>query len=247
MHMHHATFKVVADMSLYPLCTPRSGQRGFTLVEVLVAVSLLSIIMVALGSGMRTMAQTESRVDQRLSRMDELRVVNGFLRQVLTRVSARKNLVQPGEGGTNVLFRATATSIEWVGIMPPRHGMGGRFFFRLQPEESPNGMSLVLRFAPWGISATEFPDWNQAEARILVRDITRFDVFAEGRPKGIQSPESQWPNGWVSGWPISDQLPQRLRLQWSMSSVPWPDLVVSVQDLTQGISGSGGFVIGGAR
>lgn len=234
-------------MRLSPLCAPQSGQRGFTLVEVLVAVSLLSIIMIALGSGMRTMAQTESRVDQRLKRMDELRVASGFLRQVLARVSARKNLAPPGEGGTNVLFKATATSIEWVGIMPPRHGVGGRFFFRLQPEASQSGMSLVLRFAPWDISAAKFPSWDQAEMRILVEDLTWFEVFAEGRPVGIQSPGSQWPNGWVRGWPISDQLPQRLRLQWSLSSGPWPDLVVSVQNLTQGVAGPGGFVIGGAK
>lgn len=226
---------------------PRSGLGGFTLVEVLVAVSLLAIIMVALGSAMRTMAQTESRVDQRLQRIDDLRVASGFLQQVLGRIPARTTLAPSGDAPAIVPFRANAHSIEWVGIMPARHGLGGRFFFRLQPEDTFAGHSLVLRFAPWDASAKHFPDWSQVESRTLAENLTGFEVLAEGRPAGTQPPGPQWPMGWTIGWPVPDQLPQRLRLKWSVSSGPWPDLVVPVLALTQGAAGSGGFVIGGTR
>ena len=40
---------------------------GFTLIEVLIALSLLSILMVVLTSAMRAMGQTEERVDQRIA------------------------------------------------------------------------------------------------------------------------------------------------------------------------------------
>lgn len=223
----------------------RWNQHGFTLVEVLVAVSLLSLIMVALGSAMRTMAQTEIRVDQRLQRMDELRVARGFLQQVLGRVSARKEPAPSSQGGTQVAFKATERSIEWVGVMPARHGLGGRFFFRLQPEDTAEGLSLVLRFKAWDIQATGFPDWSQTEARTLVEHLIDFQVSAEGRPSGGQSPSPQWPIGWVLGWPVPDQLPQRVRLQWSSASGLWPDLVVPVIALSQGSTSAGGFVIGG--
>ena len=41
-----------------------SRKSGFTLVEVLVVMSLLSLVMLAMGSALRTTAQTEERVDQ---------------------------------------------------------------------------------------------------------------------------------------------------------------------------------------
>ena len=63
---------------------------GFTLVEVLVVMSLLSLVMLAMGSALRTTAQTEERVDQRLQRADEMRLAADFLRSILGRVSARK-------------------------------------------------------------------------------------------------------------------------------------------------------------
>ena len=61
----------------------KQRQRGFTLVEVLVVMTLLSLVVLALGSALRTTAQTEERVDQRLARNDEIRVVTGFLQSVL--------------------------------------------------------------------------------------------------------------------------------------------------------------------
>lgn len=223
-----------------------SRSAGFTLVEVLVAVSLLAVIMVALGGAMRTMAQTEARVDQRLQRMDDLRVVTGFLQQVLGRVSGRKQPVPKGQGGQQVAFRATPTSIEWVGIMPARHGLGGRYFFRLQPEDLFTGPALVLRFAPWDAAATAFPDWSQASARTLVPALGRFAVYAEGRPIQNQALPPDWPEGWVPGWPMPDHLPQRVRISWGPTGHVWPDLVVPVRILTQGAGMGGGFTIGGS-
>lgn len=220
--------------------------RGFTLVEVLVAVSLLSVIMVALGGAMRTMAQTEVRIDQRLQHMDDLRVASGFLQQVLGRVSGRKQPAPQGQGGQQVAFRATANSIEWVGIMPARHGLGGRFFFLLQPEDTSDGVALVLRFAPWISTATTFPDWSQATARILLPNLGTFMVQAEGRPSQNQALPPQWPLGWVSGWPVPDELPQRIRISWGTTQAAWPDLVVPVRSLTQGAGAGGGFAIGGS-
>lgn len=224
----------------------RQRSAGFTLVEVLVAVSLLAVIMVALGGAMRTMAQTEARVDQRLQRMDDLRVATGFLQQVLGRVSARKQPAPQGQGVQQVAFRATPTSIEWVGIMPARHGLGGRYFFRLQPEELATGPALVLRFAPWDAAAPSFPDWSQATARTLVPALGQFAVYAEGRPTQNQALPPDWPLGWVPGWPVADQVPQRLRISWAPAGLAWPDLVLPVRALTQGAGVGGGFTIGGS-
>lgn len=225
----------------------RNPSAGFTLVEVLVAVSLLSVLMVALGGAMRTMAQTEARIDKRTQQMDDLRVTTAFLQQVLGRVSARKTPAPHVPGGKQVLFRATPNSIEWVGIMPARHGLGGRYFFRLQPEDAGEQVALVLRFAPWDAQAPAFPDWSQASARTLLPKLGQFAVSAQGRPTQNQALPPNWPKGWVAGWPVPDHLPERLHIGWSTAETTWPDLVISVRALTQGAGLGGGFAIGGSR
>ena len=219
-------------------------QRGFTLIEVLVVMSLLSMVMLAMSSALRSMAQTESRVDERLQRSDQMRVVNNFLRQALGRVEAVKSSNPNAPSDQRIQFSAEKNSIDWLGIMPARHGVGGRYFFHLSLEDTQQGSALMLRYAPWAMQ-TAFPDWSQSESHVLARNITEFKVEAEGLPRLIQSIPSGWPRGWQSGWPIKDALPQRLRLTWTDNKGMWPPLVISLIPTIQGQEGSGGFVAGG--
>lgn len=225
----------------------RNTVAGFTLVEVLVSVSLLAALMVALASVMRTMAQTEMRVDIRVQQAEELRIATSFLSQALGRVTARKWMIPTDPSGAAVALRATGSSIEWVGIMPARHGLGGRYFFRLQPEDTSKGRHLVLRYLPWDANAQGFPDWTLATSHVLVENIQQFEVWVEGRPVDAQPPGPSWPAGWVLGWPVADQLPQRLKLKWSTVAGAWPDWVIPVRGLSQGVDANGGFVIGGRK
>ena len=52
-------------------------QRGFTLMEVLIAMALLSLLMLALGSTLYSAAQTEERVDARVQSAEDLRLEIG--------------------------------------------------------------------------------------------------------------------------------------------------------------------------
>lgn len=222
----------------------KQAVRGFTLVEMLVAVSLLAVIMVALGSSLRTIAQTEIRVDQRLDRTDEMRVSVGLLRQLVGRISGRKLPAVDAKGGQAVQFRASGGDMEWVGIMPARPGVGGRHFFRLAVENSTAGPELVLRFVPWSPDVHGGVDWRQSDSRVLARNVTHFRVEAQGRPPvGVALPD--WPSGWVDGWPIADQLPERVRLQITDHDGAWPATVVNIYPLMQGSGSGDGFSLGG--
>ncbi|MFY3382632.1 PulJ/GspJ family protein [Paracidovorax sp. MALMAid1276] len=224
----------------------RQFARGFTLVEMLVSVALLAVIMVALGSALRTIAQTEERVDQRLDRIDAMRSGVSLIRLITTRVSGKRSPPPAGQGGAVVPFRALPGSLEWVGIMPARPGVGGRHFFRLQVEATPAGPELVLRFAPWSDGATAVPDWSRTDSRVIGRGVVSLGVRAQGLPPP-GAPLVNWPQGWVSGWPIAEHLPERIQLNLADGLGPWPPIVVPLFELTQGAGVSGGFVLGGSQ
>jgi general secretion pathway protein J len=218
---------------------------GFTLVEILVAMSLLAVVMVATLSAMRTMAQTEVRVDDRLQRLDQMRVVNGFLRSALGRVESTLRASAQAPGERHLQFLADAKSISWVGIMPARHGAGGRYFFHLAVQDVGSETALVLRYAPWA-AQPEFPDWTLSESQILVKNVVNFQVEAEGLPMDLQTTSPTWPIGWNTGWVEKTALPQRVRLSWADQVGAWPPLVVSITPTAQSQSNSGGFTTGGS-
>lgn len=221
---------------LYP-----GSVRGFTLLELLVVMSLLSIIMVGLTSALRTMAQTESKIDHRLAQLEDTRVVRAFLLQTLSRVSAQKIDAPGATGKTMVPFVATPDSLMWVGIMPARAHLGGRYFFRLAIEDVGAEKALVLRFAPWNPNLT-LPDWATTENRILRTGIDSLHIEAQGlAPQGA----SPWPQGWQKGWPIVDVLPEQLRLGWADAQGEGPEWTMALHALPQSDSSFNLVTVGG--
>ena len=57
--------------------------HGFTLVEVLIALALLSLLMLVLSGALRAMGQTEERVEQRVAAADDYRAAVQLLNDVL--------------------------------------------------------------------------------------------------------------------------------------------------------------------
>jgi len=219
-------------------------QRGFTLLELLVVMTLLSLLMTGLISALRTMAQTESKIDQRLARLDEIRVARAFLQQTLQRVSSAK-VDAPGATGKSVIaFAATADSLRWVGIMPARPDLGGRYFFQLALEDDAAGRALVLRFSPWKPDEF-FTDWAKAESRTLVQGISQLTIQAQGLVVAGSSAAQTWPVGWQSGWPVTDALPEQLNLGLVDAHGEWPTWVVPVRAMVQSDGSFSRVTVGG--
>ncbi len=215
-----------------------SPSRGFTLVEILVVISLLSVVMLALGAAFRTFAQTEVRLDRRLDATDEFRVATGFIRTTLNRISIRKPDPGPASADRKILFGADAQSVAWIGVMPARYGAGGLYYFRIAVENIDNENSLVIRFKPCADS-TAFPNWGEAESRTLVSNITSFGIrYQDNRVA---------PDGWAAGWTRTDRPPDRMQILIQTAGADWPPIVVATRTLPGAGDRSSGFVIGGAR
>ena len=213
---------------------------GFTLIEVLVVMSLLSLVMLAMGSALRTTAQTEERVDQRLQRTDELRVADGFLRSILGRVAARKVPPPVEQGASQFIFNAQPSQLTWVGVMPARYGAGGRHHFRLQLQGSTAGQqALVLQFTPW-LDDTLPPDWGQASSHVLVQNVQSLALqYEDAQPE---------PPVWTPQWTVPDRLPQRAMLLLQTGAGPWPAIVIPLRLLPgSDPDASGRAVFGGSR
>lgn len=210
------------------------ANRGFTLVEMVVAMALLSLVMLVLGSSIRSMGASAERVESRTASIDEMRVATAFLRDIVGRTSAQR-LEAPATG---LMFAGAAGGMSWVGVMPARFGASGRHFFRLAVEQDSDGKpGLVLRFIPWRWEQKALPDWAKAESRVLVRDVDAASFSFEGA--GVV-------DGWLNAWPAEEmKLPKRLRLLLSAAGSEWPPIVLAIHPLPGSEGGGyGRFVVG---
>lgn len=207
---------------------------GFTLVEVLVALTILSAVLVALAGTMRGMAQTSDRVDVRLSRGDDVRVVSEFLRRAMGDM-VRHEVVNPAAPGPmRLLFDGRADSMTWVGVMPAGYGGGGRHLFRLAGEGDAGKLRLVLRYTPADTLEAMPTQWSTLPFKVLNDDLQHLEFRYQGGPAGAPVPSTQWaPTG---------TLPARVALNISDAQGEWPLLMVSVG--TPAPLGPSGFLDG---
>lgn len=212
-------------------------QRGFTLVELLVVMALLSLLMLGLASAMSTVSQTQERVDARLDRMDHQRVSIAFLRSVLGQVSAvRRQAGLRKQGESELFFEGGPQGMRWLGIMPARFGMGGRTHFQLSVE----GDALVLRFAPWQ-GPDVMPDWGQSQSYVIDRGVTGFALRYQNAKLGV----AHWQPQWGPEKDNEKELPSAVQIELQSASGVWPMMVVAMRTPASSSQMRGGASLGG--
>ncbi|MEG0922389.1 MAG: prepilin-type N-terminal cleavage/methylation domain-containing protein [Comamonas sp.] len=222
----------------------RQLAKGFTLVEMLVAMSLLSLIMLGLAGAMGTMGRTETSIDNRLERMDESRTGADFLRSVLSRISAKKVQGLQEQGMLErtkppFFFSGNAEAMTWVGVMPARYGVGGRYHFRLAMGEYLGAPAVILSYTPWVDQQTQ-PSWGAAENYPILPHATALSF--QYLNAAIDPPQ------WGGDWGVIDQLPQAVQVLMSSDKAALPPVVVQMRVMPAGDprGGGGGATLGGA-
>ncbi len=203
---------------------------GLTLVEVVVALAVLSLVVLSLGASLRGLSQSATRVDERVAAIDEMRVASAFLRDVFERTLP----LRAADTERRWLFDTQPQGVAWVAVMPARFGAAGRFAFRLALEaQGDASQSLVLRYAPLPQPQARFPDWAQAQSRVLAHRVEAFALGYGG--DGLAA-------GWQPQWTDVERMPPRLRLDLTTASLAWPPLVLAVRTP---VAPGGLFTIGG--
>lgn len=189
--------------------------QGFTLVEVMVALSILSLVMLATVTGFRTLANTQTTLVRQTDRVDQMRTVSSFLRDTMESavVGAESGGLSMGGGNRGSgFFEMTADALAWKATVQFGESFGGSYLVRVGREDE----SLVLRWQEETAGGATIA-WEDAEQRILVDGVEEFEVsWRSGfRDEWLE----QWEKGDVPGW---------VRLQVKAAGRYWPELIMQV-------------------
>ena len=192
--------------------------RGFTLVEVIVALGVLSLILLATVSALRTFANTQVSLDKMVERVDEVRTISSFLRDMLDGAVTGDNqsggLSFGGRSSALAYFEGDAGSLEWKAPALFGEAYGGVVLVRLAREEQ--NLKLYWQEPPVN---TDHVNWNNASSRILLVNVEEFKV-------GYRTEhELQWESG---EWDAPGA-PALVRLTIKAGGRYWPDLILRVQ------------------
>ena len=119
----------------------RSGSRGFTLVELLIALAMVALIVLLLFGGLRVGTRTWDLVDVTADRVGAVRLAHGFLVRTLTQARPATLVFD----GTQVaLFAGDIERVEFAAPLSEHVGVPGVYVLRLEVDGSGPRRNLVL-------------------------------------------------------------------------------------------------------
>jgi len=192
---------------------------GFTLMELLVALTLLAILMTAMLGGLRLGARVWEASGSRLDDADQVLAVRRFLQQHLE--DAIPIVGTDQEGTDQPAFIGKAESLRLATSMPISLGQGLFLLdLTIRPsEDESGGRDLVLG---WIEIAAELAD-DRAE-RMILDDVAGMTIAYYAR-------SDEDPSGrWCPSWRGQDLLPELIRvdLQFPLGDRRrWQPLIVS--------------------
>jgi len=200
----------------------QEAQRGFTLLELILAFALLGMVMLMVGSALRMATRSWDAGETHIDNVGQMRIAEGFLRQQFSQLHPwRWKKAQ----GAPLAFKGEVERLRYTAPLVARAGQGGISWFQLSLEQSGEAKQLVLRRLVPDSSLLAFPEFGDAEKTVLadrVADLKLRYYGREGRAAEAQEPT------WRDTWEDPDRLPMLIELKIKPEKgLAWPELLVS--------------------
>ena len=206
-------------------------QTGFTLLELVVAITLMGVVLVLLYSGLRLGLNGWDGGEARAEATNRLRLVEEFLRRQLAQSmtvyqtnNQQENWQENRQENRQenvVVFTGQADRIEFVAPMLAQLGQGGLYRVRIEVGDG----RLWIRWRPY---LPADPNAGEERETVLLEKVSSVEWAYFGAERD-DDPQPQWHSAWTQ----ATRRPKLVRLNLTVQGAPWPDLVVA---LSQGPS-----------
>jgi general secretion pathway protein J len=195
------------------------GEAGFTLVELLVALALFSLLVTLLFDNVRFGLQAWQRGSTHAEHIEHSIVSQDLLRRMIG--SLYPMLVTDGATQPRIDFEGAADAVSFLGNAPIVASGGGRFRFKVFVERQHDRTNVIMSSAP---ELANPQDSSMATRTLLLSDIDRaeFAYFGDARTERRAQ--------WQASWTERSDIPSLVRIRVAFRSGDarsWPELLIA--------------------
>lgn len=197
-------------------------QRGFTLLEMLLAMVMISLIMTMAYSGFKGALKATRSGERAMERATDMRAAYQFVHRQIERILP---LAFNADREGIIVFEGEQDRIRFVAPMPGYLGAGGPYVQELTFEQSyeGDGLELVFRFAV--LQGYQEGALEEVEPVVLLTDIQ------EGSFRFMGFDDRGSLTDWQDLWEMPSLAPTAINLDLLMaeeSQIIWPEMKAAV-------------------
>lgn len=200
-------------------------RNGFTLIEVLIAITLLGVIVVLLFASLRIAGKSWNTGEGKIAQVNQKAVVYQFFKRHLTTI---RPLPMPkrddplGLEATEQAFQGLPQSLQFVAALPAASTRKGLQLFNIQLD--PRRSSIIqVALRPYRETDAEF-DAVAEPPVVLLEQVAKFSFSYFGKIE--EGADQLWHNEWVE----ADHLPSLVKVSIALKDGSyWPDMVFALK------------------
>ncbi|MBL0164623.1 MAG: prepilin-type N-terminal cleavage/methylation domain-containing protein [Xanthomonadales bacterium] len=196
--------------------------RGFTLIEVMLAILLLAVLLAAAFGGIRSAVKGMHIGENLMDRTNRLRVAQEFIRHQVSRILPLPFGQERGTG-ENLTFEGKSDLMRFVAPMPGYLSNGGAYVQTLELSNSRNGRQLL--FKHWMLNGFDKDKLNKADSEPVIL----MDQIESGKFEYRKLDDQGELEDWSDDWDKPSITPVMIRIKLKMRKealVGWPDMEI---------------------
>ncbi len=201
--------------------------NGFTLIEVLIAMTLLSVMVVLLFSSLKIAAESWNAGENKIAEVNEKAVVYQFFKRHIMVIRPLPLLTDEQNFAVEAqqAFQGFSQSLRFVSALPASSARKGLQVFTLALDTA-NRKNLLVTLIPYRPEAR----LEMGKPEILLGNIAELKFSYFGKTEDVAELM------WRDEWSIADRLPSLIKISIKLDDgSDWPDMVFALK-ITQAVS-----------
>lgn len=194
--------------------------QGFTLIEVLIAMTLLSIMIVLLFGSLKICAESWEKGEKKITEVNDVAAVINFFQRHLSMAKPLWNDFNKDERVFS--FQGEKQSLQFVSAFPASARRAGLQLFSVELLSENREQRIKVTLVPF-YPAAEGKEWLKEE-EILIRRVKGFSLAYFGSEDG--QTDARWQDEWVQ----RDRQPALVKIKIDLDNdMFWPELVIDLK------------------
>lgn len=198
-------------------------RSGFTLVEVLIAMTLFSMIMLMMFTALNTTSRNWYLTEAKTEKNDERRLIQGFIRKQFEQLVP---MLQLSQSDNRVLFQGESNTVTYTSYLPSHHAGAGIYLLNLSVDD--NKLVLQHQDISAKINLDKKITLTDKNSRVLLEDIDSIEFEYFGREDNDDTPS------WHDRWEINNRLPELIKINIADTDYNiWAEMIIPIHTTVQ--------------